>query len=64
MCAHHVFLIDGKPVPAAMTMRGDAVDEMFKLSMDGPALKIEYTVAYAEILHKTAAQARDQLGRG
>jgi hypothetical protein len=56
MCVHHLFEIEGQWIPSVLTMRGEAIDQMFKLSRMDEMLTFEHTYAYTELLHKQAAQ--------
>ncbi len=56
MCIHHLFDIGGQLFPSVMTMRGEAVDQMFKMSLRNGMQTFEHTYAYTEELHKQAAQ--------
>jgi hypothetical protein len=61
MCVHHIFEIDGRRVPIVLTMRGDAIDQMFSMSWSGEEIVIEYTGAYRRLMLDQAALIRGGL---
>ena len=61
LCVHHVFDFGDKHfVPANVIMRGDAIDENFRLSRDGDALNFTVSERYVTLLHNLAAKSRKQ----
>lgn len=48
LCIHHLFKIEGRRFPSVMTIRGTAIDEMFRISRTENKWKFEPTDAYKE----------------
>jgi hypothetical protein len=47
MSIHHIFDFGEKQVPCSMTIKGpDTIDQLFKLTGDGSAARLEHTVEY------------------
>jgi hypothetical protein len=61
MCINHIFEFEGQRISSVMTMRGDAIDRVFKLSRMDTTLTFAYMPAYTELLHEAARGARAQL---
>ena len=64
MCIHHLFEIEGEHVPSTMVLRGDAIDQMFKLSQVGDRLVFEATDDYRARVQMQAAGMSKSVTRG
>jgi hypothetical protein len=56
LCIHHIFEIEGANFPSVMTLRGEAFDQMFKLSKAGDELTFEATEAYRTLVREQAVR--------
>jgi hypothetical protein len=63
MCIHHLFEIEGEHFPSTMTLRGEAIDRMFKLSQVGDELVFEATDDYRTLIQTQAARISKSVTR-
>jgi hypothetical protein len=64
MCIHHLFEIEGEHFPSTMVLRGEAIDQMFKLSQVGDGLVFEATDDYRARVQMQAAGMSKSVTRG